>query len=54
MDRFLDYLLKIAIACDREGLFGPGEVLLTAGGSTFYDIVTQRFEQRGSGVRSRS
>lgn len=44
---FLDDLVAIAIACEREGLFGPGEILLTAGGSTFYDLVTQRFAAAG-------
>ena len=45
--RFLDYLVEIAIACDQADLFGPGEVLLTAGGSTFYDLVAQRFRAAG-------
>ena len=45
--RFLDDLVEIAIACDRADLFGPGEVLLTAGGSTFYDLVAQRFRAAG-------
>lgn len=44
---FLDYLADIAIACDREDLFGEGEVLLTAGGSTFYDLVPERFGKAG-------
>jgi len=43
VDRFLDYLAAIAVACDRENLFGEGIVLLTAGGSTFYDLVANRF-----------
>ena len=43
VDRFLDYLAAIAVACDRESYFGPGIVLLTAGGSTFYDLVANRF-----------
>ena len=42
VDRFLDYLVAIAVACDRS-YFGPGIVLLTAGGSTFYDLVANRF-----------
>ncbi|MGE0211191.1 MAG: amino acid deaminase [Parvibaculaceae bacterium] len=45
--RFLDYLVDIAIACGRENLFGEGEVLLTAGGSTFYDLVPERFAKAG-------
>jgi D-serine dehydratase len=43
VDRFLDYLAAIAVACDRQNLFGAGVVLLTAGGSTFYDLVANRF-----------
>lgn len=45
--RFLDYLVDIAIACDREDCFGPGQMLLTAGGSTFYDLVAERFGRAG-------
>jgi D-serine dehydratase len=43
VEAFLDYLVTIAIACDREACFGAGPVLLTAGGSSFYDLVTRRF-----------
>lgn len=39
--------MDIAIACDGQGLFGDGEVLLTAGGSTFYDLVPERFARAG-------
>jgi D-serine dehydratase len=49
VNAFLDYLVEIAVGCDREGLFGEGTVLLTAGGSTFYDLVTSRF--RAAGIR---
>jgi D-serine dehydratase len=41
--RFLDFLAEIALACARENLFAPGPVLLSAGGSTFYDMVADRF-----------
>lgn len=40
---FLDFLVEVARACDAEDLFAPGPVLLTAGGSAFYDMVVQRF-----------
>jgi D-serine dehydratase len=40
---FLDFLAEIAFACAREKLFATGPVLLTAGGSTFYDLVAARF-----------
>lgn len=42
---FLDFLIEIAARCDEEGLFSPGPVLLSAGGSAFYDMVTDRFCQ---------
>ena len=41
--RFLDFLAEIALACAREAHFAPGTVLLSAGGSTFYDMVVERF-----------
>ncbi len=31
----------VAVACDREGLFAPGEVILSAGGSAVFDIVAR-------------
>ncbi|MEA2780652.1 MAG: D-serine dehydratase [Rhodospirillaceae bacterium] len=40
---FLDYIAEIAVACAKEKLFAPGQVIVTAGGSTFYDLVVQRF-----------
>ena len=40
---FLDYLVAIARAVDSEKLFADGPVLLTAGGSAFYDMVIDRF-----------
>lgn len=43
VDGFLTFLLDIALGCDREGLFGDGEILLTAGGTVFYDLVTRHF-----------
>ncbi len=36
---FLGFLADIALALDGRGLFGPGEVLVSAGGSAFYDLV---------------
>jgi D-serine dehydratase len=39
VDAFLRFLLDIARACDAEGLFAPGPVILSAGGSTYYDMV---------------
>lgn len=44
---FLDLLVELALACEAEGLFAPGEVILTAGGSAFYDMVLARFRHAG-------
>jgi D-serine dehydratase len=40
---FLDLLVDLARDCEREDLFAPGDVILTAGGSAFYDMVVARF-----------
>lgn len=40
---FLDTIVAVAEACDEADLFGPGPVILTAGGSAFYDLVARRF-----------
>lgn len=40
---FLDFLAGLAEACDSAGLFETETVLLTAGGSAFYDLVARRF-----------
>jgi D-serine dehydratase len=45
--RFLDFLAGIAVACGAEHLFAPGPVILTAGGSSFYDLVASRFRAAG-------
>ncbi len=44
---FLDLLIDIARDCEAEGLFAPGEIILTAGGSAFYDMVLARFSHAG-------
>jgi D-serine dehydratase len=49
---FLDLLVGLAKACEAEGLFAPhpesgGEVLLTAGGSAYYDMVLACFRHAG-------
>ena len=38
---WLERLAELARACDREGLFETGEVLLSAGGSAYFDLVVQ-------------
>ena len=40
---FLDFLGDIAAACAAEGLFAPGAVIVSAGGSAFYDMVVDTF-----------
>jgi D-serine dehydratase len=45
--RFLDFLGAIAVACEREGLFAADKLILSAGGSAFYDIVVERFRRAG-------
>ena len=44
---FLDLLVTIAQRCETEDLFAPGDVILTAGGSAFYDMVLARFAHAG-------
>jgi D-serine dehydratase len=39
VDAFLNFLLAIARACDAADLFAPGPVILSAGGSAYYDMV---------------
>jgi D-serine dehydratase len=40
---FLDFLVALAVQCERDGLFAEGEIILSAGGSRYYDIVVERF-----------
>jgi D-serine dehydratase len=40
---FLDLLVEIALSVEKENLFGDGMVILSAGGSAFYDLVARRF-----------
>ncbi len=44
---FLDLLVDLAKDCEKEDLFAPGDVILTAGGSAFYDMVLARFNHAG-------
>ncbi len=39
---FLDRIAGVAAACAREDLFAAGPVILSAGGSAFYDMVADR------------
>ena len=48
VDSFLDLICEAAIAIDREKLFVPDRpVILTAGGSAYYDRVAARLGGRG-------
>jgi D-serine dehydratase len=40
---FLQYLVDLARACARENLFAPGPIVLSAGGSKYFDLVTGAF-----------
>jgi D-serine dehydratase len=43
VSQFLDFIVAVARALDQEKLFAPGRVLLSAGGSAYYDLVTAKF-----------
>lgn len=44
---FLGFLAAIAADCKREGLFAPGRVILSAGGSAYYDMAAERLAAAG-------
>jgi D-serine dehydratase len=50
---FLDEIAATARACADEALFAPGPVLLSAGGSAFYDLVVDRFGAAAIGRETR-
>src|SRR5690625_4048928 len=45
VSRFLHFIVEIAETCDREGLFAADPVLLSAGGSAFFDLVAEEFSK---------
>ena len=47
VDAFLATLVEIAQACAKEDLFAPGKILLSAGGSAFFDQVARAFHAAG-------
>jgi D-serine dehydratase len=47
VEAFLGSLVEIANICARENLFAPGKILLSAGGSAFFDQVAQAFRAAG-------
>ena len=46
---FIDFLVAIARACADEQLFAPGAVILTAGGSAFFDLAATRLHNELGG-----
>lgn len=40
---FLDSIVTAAIDCERDGCFSPEPVILSAGGSAYFDLVVNRF-----------
>lgn len=44
---FLDEVVAVARACAAERLYAPGPVLLSAGGSAYYDLVADRLGNSG-------
>jgi D-serine dehydratase len=47
VEAFLTCLVEVARACAAENLFAPGRILLSAGGSAFFDQVTRAFRAAG-------
>jgi D-serine dehydratase len=50
---FIDFLVAIARACAAEDLFAPGPVILTAGGSAFFDLAATRLHNELGGRETR-
>lgn len=50
---YLDELTDVAEALDARGLFADGEVLLTAGGSAYFDLALDRLRAAELGGRGR-
>lgn len=42
-DRLLDELIAVAVAAEAEGLLGPEPMILTAGGTSLFDRVGEKF-----------
>jgi D-serine dehydratase len=49
---FIDFLVAVARACAQEDLFAPGPVILTAGGSAFFDLAATRLHNEFGGRES--
>ncbi|MGZ8287963.1 MAG: amino acid deaminase [Telluria sp.] len=44
VDAFVAQIAQLAREADREGLFGSAEILVSAGGSAYFDLVARGFE----------
>ena len=44
---FLGFLLEIARRCDQEGMFAAGKVVISAGGSEYFDLVAEILPRSG-------
>jgi D-serine dehydratase len=45
--RYLDFIVAVAADCRRENLFAGARVILSAGGSAFYDLAAERLAAAG-------
>ncbi|MGH1479585.1 MAG: amino acid deaminase [Geminicoccales bacterium] len=50
---FLAFLVAIAEKAASEKLFAPGPVILSAGGSSFFDLVTKKFKAAALGCETK-
>ena len=50
---FVRFLTSVAVTCVEEDLFAPGPILLSAGGSAFYDLVVETFNAAPLGGRQK-
>jgi len=49
VEAFLDRVVAVAAICARQDQFAPGEVILSLGGSIYYDIVAERLREADIG-----
>jgi D-serine dehydratase len=47
VDAFLDRIVAVATSCARENLFATDEIVLTAGGSAFFDRIAPKLSAAG-------
>ncbi len=50
---FVRFLTSVAATCAKENLYAPGPILLSAGGSAFYDLVAETFNAASLGNRQK-